>query len=498
MTENTLHNSHDNELDLIYGKLGPTDRQKQFRDHKARYRLFGGAVGGGKSVALSCESLRLSLAYSGNRGFMCRHELRSFVNTTLVTLLAKIAEMEEVLGTKILSHHHKTDKVLYFINGSQILYGGLGDVSDFERIKSLEIGFFAIDEVSETVENNYQMLKSRFRWKLPDGTHPPYFGLMASNPEPGWVKNTFVIPQRLGKALPNHVFIPSLPSDNPYLPTDYTQDMRDSNPEAWVRKYVEGSWDEMEGQIWTDFRYDTHVIKGFAVPAEWKKFRTIDHGQVNPTACLWMAIDQDENIYVYREYYSPGVISSHCKAISDISTGEKYIATSLPPECWGKTMEKDTALWSVMDEYSEHSIHCTKANNEVLAGINRVGEFLKIKQDKVHPITGKQGSPSLFIFADCENLILEIPDYIWLKQTSNITGKERPRKTFDHACDALRYGIMSRPSPTVMKKVIPFNTFMETRARMIEANKRAEQRGLDPNDVYHNLTRTARINPRSQ
>lgn len=475
-------------IDLLYGEDGPTLRQAEFRDNPAKYRLYGGAMGGGKSWALCAETLRLLLAYPGNRGFLCRHESTAFKRTTLETFIRLIDIVEDMTRTKIVANHHRTDKVFYFINGSTLMYGALGDASDFERLKSLEIGFFAIDEASECAGGNYNTLKSRLRWKLPDGTYPPYFGLLASNPEPGWVKNTFVTPQKMGQPLPNHAFIQALPKDNPHLPPGYLDDLRSTNPTHWVDKYIEGSWDALEGQVWPMFSSDVHVVKPFAIPKEWTKFRTIDHGQVNPTCCLWMSVDPDHNIFVYREYYSPGVISSHCESIAELSIDEDYLTTYLPPECWGKSLEKDSRLWSVVEEYAEHSIHCTKANNEVSAGINRVGEFMLIDKDRIHPTTGVHGSPSLFIFQSCKNLILEIPDYCWQEGTDTV-DREKPIKKNDHACDALRYGVMSRPSPAKQKKVIPFNSFIEMRKRMILANTLAERRGKSRSEIYAELNR---------
>lgn len=449
-------------IDLFYGKRGPSVKQTLFRDDPNLNKLYGGAVGGGKTVALCAEALRLSLAFPGNRGFMCRHESTAFKNTTLTTLLKLIGEIEDLTKSKIMSNHHRTDKKIYLINGSSILYGSLGDAQDFERIKSLEIGWFTIDEASETPHQNYQMLKSRLRWTLPDGTHPPYFGLLASNPEPGWVKDTFVTPQTLGEPLFGHSFIQALPSDNPYLPSDYVTNLRRDNPASWVDRYLAGNWTAMEGQIWPEFDYQIHTIDPFKVPSGWKKFRSIDHGQVHPTACLWFAIDPDGNIFIYKEYYRPGIVSAHCKSIKELSKGEHYSYTLLPPECWGKTRERAGELWSIKDEYWEHGrIACTKANNSVEVGLNRVGEYLRVNPERVHPRTGEKGSPSLFIFRNCKNLILEIPEYTWKRE---VEGKEKvkeaPKKIKDDACDALRYGIMSRPHPSVIERTsTPYNSF---------------------------------------
>lgn len=441
--------THLNGVDLLYGEKGPTARQMLFRDDPSRYKLYGGAVGGGKTWTLCAEGVRLSLAYPGNRGFMCRHESTAFKNTTLATLLKLIDEIERLTNSKIISNHHRTDRIIYFINGSTIMYGSLGDASDFERIKSLEIGWFAIDESSETPFPNYQMLKSRLRWKLPDGSHPPFFGLLASNPEAGWVKDTFVTPSARGEVVHNHAFVPALPSDNPFLPDGYVEDLRSTNPESWVTRYLDGSWDALEGQIWPEFHYKTHVIEPFTIPSNWTKFRAVDHGQVHPTCCLWFAVDGDETLYAYREYYSPGIVSDHCKNINSLSPrNEHYTDTYLPPECWGKTREHEGRLWSIYDEYEEHGIECEKANNEVLGGINRVGEYFKVNPTKPHPFKKSTlGSPSLFIFNTCKGLINEIPEYIWKVSRTAETGKEAPKKIKDDACDALRYGVMSQPSP---------------------------------------------------
>ena len=479
----------DSRVDLLYGELGPTPKQQLFRDCPASFRLYGGAVGGGKTVALCAEALRLSLAYPGNRGFLCRHETKALRLTTLVTLLKLIGELEHLTDSKLLSNHHKTEQIIYLTNGSVILYGALGEAQDFERIKSLEIGWFAIDEASEAVYENYCMLLSRLRWRLPKGKYPPYIGLLASNPEPGWVKDVFVTPWKMHQELPNHAFIQALPSDNPHLPPTYVDNLRINNPESWVKRYIEGSWDALEGQVWPMFDFNTHVIEPFDLPESWTKFRSIDHGQDHPTCCLWCAVDTDDNLFVCREYYMPGIVSNHCKAINTLSTEPSYDYTLLPPECWGKDREKNGREWSIYDEYTDHAIYPIRANNTVLAGLNRVGEYLTPREKHVHPRLGTLNAPRLYIFKTCHNLILEIPDYTWKTYRGEEAGKERPRKVKDDAVDTLRYAVMSRPSTEAVQSRIPFNSFLETRKRLIHAQGLAGRLRTSKHDAFDKLNR---------
>ncbi len=447
------------DIDFFYGKEGPTLKQIIFRDAYQKYKLFGGGVGGGKTVALCAEALRLSLLFAGNRGFLGRHEGEALRRTTLVTMFALIAKIEDTIHAKIVAEHRQTDKEIVLINGSRILYGGLGGKENQDRIKSLEIGWFAVDEASETNYDVNKMLKARLRWQLPDGTYPKYFGLYASNPEPGWVKDTFVTPQSVGSPLEQHVFVQALLKDNPWLPDGYIDDLRRDNPADWVERYVDGSWEAMEGQIWKEFNYNIHVFPNSEHPdihiptinevKDRYKWGALDHGQSNPTCFLPFFVDEDENIFVTDEYYNKGIVSHHCMNIKAKFKVDELDDIVADPTIWAKIREKDDNPWSVADEYEERGIFIGKANNDVSAGINRVSEYMVVSPDRPHPlIDGKIGSPRIFISARCTNLVKEIYDYIWARKSSELlNAKEEPRKLNDHACDTLRYGVMTRPSP---------------------------------------------------
>jgi hypothetical protein len=217
--------------DVIYRA---TERQAAFHASPETYKLFGGAMGGGKSKAICAEGLALSCDYPGNRGYLCRHTLKAFKKTTLLTLI-EILERADIIAK-----HHQSDNVFYLKGGSSIWYGGLGDdTAAIEKLKSMELGWFGVDEASETTESFFLMLASRLRLKLP-GIR--YFGLLASNPDPGWLKGRFI-----DRKLEDHVFIPALPADNPYLPKGYIERLVEIFPEDWQARFLRGDWTAFEG-----------------------------------------------------------------------------------------------------------------------------------------------------------------------------------------------------------------------------------------------------------
>jgi len=154
------------------------------------------------------------------------------MRTTLLTL-------ERYLPSGLISQHHQTENFYRLVNGSVIYYGGLGDDQKaIDRLKSMELGWFAIDQAEETSESHFFLLASRLRLKA-NGVR--YKGIMTANPAPGWVKHRFI-----EQKLKDHIFIPSLPRDNPFLPSDYEETLRELYPDELVKQLLEGDWDALE------------------------------------------------------------------------------------------------------------------------------------------------------------------------------------------------------------------------------------------------------------
>ena len=219
---------------IILKSYNPSPTQAKAHAANKRYKLFGGAMGGGKTRWLCEEGKILSLEYPGNRGVMCRYHLQDFKNSTLKTLL-------ECFPPQLIEKHNQAEHTITLTNGSEIIYFGLSEPENVSKLKSMEIGWFAIDEASEVSKEHFLLFQSRLRRRLPDGTLPNFYGLLATNPEDCWLKDDFV----LGGGGSDYIFIPSLPRDNPYLPKDYEAMLRKTYPEDWVQRFLEGSWDDL-------------------------------------------------------------------------------------------------------------------------------------------------------------------------------------------------------------------------------------------------------------
>src|SRR5262249_49528794 len=142
----------------------------------AREKLFGGAKRGGKSAAICMHIVLLSLGFPGNRGLLARKNMTDLLDSTLF-------EFEHIVPKEIYEHR-RHDRVISFPNGSQLIYRGLGEESEFDKAKSVTIGYLTVDEPSEIPEAAFNQLNAQLTHVLPDGRRPPYMALLGSNPEP--------------------------------------------------------------------------------------------------------------------------------------------------------------------------------------------------------------------------------------------------------------------------------------------------------------------------
>ena len=213
----------------------PTPKQREAHADKSFILLYGGAKGGGKSVMLVWEAFMLCSEFPNNKIWMGRKRAVDFRDTTLETFKAQIP----VETYKI----NSTEKIITFINGSRIFYGGFDNREDIEKFNSAEYGAILIDQAEEITLNEYSMTRATLRYSYKN-RRPRYRIVLTANPAVCWLKEYFLLnPQ------PDTAYVPALPSDNPYLPAEYAKNLQEAfkfRPEL-LKAYLYGSWDEIEG-----------------------------------------------------------------------------------------------------------------------------------------------------------------------------------------------------------------------------------------------------------
>ena len=187
----------------------------------------------------------LCLDYPGNRIFFGRKVGKHFKATTLQTWYDTIPtdcytenKSEQTITIKAGKHN------------SVISYGGLNNREELDKFTSAEYGAIAIDQAEELEEGDFLALLPRLRLKLPatkkypDGRVPHYRALFTANPKQCYFRQRYIT-----ETAPGRQFIQALPSDNPYLPPDYIDRLKDlyKNRPELLKALVEGSWDILEG-----------------------------------------------------------------------------------------------------------------------------------------------------------------------------------------------------------------------------------------------------------
>ena len=234
--------------------LTPTPRQEAFLRLTCPEALFGGAAGGGKSIAL----LMSAAQYIDVPGY---HAL--LLRTTL-------SELEHPGGLLDLAHEwfgptkaswSGEQRAWRFpagtrsgAGGASIRFGYLDGQRDVGRYAGSSFSFLGFDELSQVDEISYRRMFRVLRQastgpgldRAPDGltlADVPVRTRATSNPggpNHGWIKQRFVDPQTRETGV---VFLPSRWRDNPHLDLDAYQKRLAHLPPVERKRLIEGDWD---------------------------------------------------------------------------------------------------------------------------------------------------------------------------------------------------------------------------------------------------------------
>ena len=210
------------------------------KDKQTKEILYGGAAGGGKT-ALGCLWLiEMCQTYPGTRWLMGRSKLKTLKETTLNTFF----ELTNDLNIHNQYAYNAQSGTIKWNNGSEILLKDLflyPSDPEFNELGSLEITGAFVDECNQIVKKAWNIVKSRCRYKLIEYKLIPKI-LGTCNPSQNWIYTEFYKKSINNKLAPTKKFIQALPTDNPYLPKEYLENLLELDENSKQRLYF-GNWD---------------------------------------------------------------------------------------------------------------------------------------------------------------------------------------------------------------------------------------------------------------
>ena len=393
--------------------------------------LYGGAAGGGKSYAMLVDPLR----------FMHIKEHRALLLRKSMPELRELIDKSRELYPKafIGCRFREVEKIWKFPSGATLEFGYLDRDADVYRYQGQSYTWIGIDELTQyPTEFPLQYLQSRLRT-----TNNDIQCFIRCTANPGGVGGSWVKKRYLDPALPNESFtgkdeitrkfIPARLDDNPYLALDGKYEkMLESLPPTQRRQLLDGNWNVSEGAAFTEFEFDKHTIAPYTLPKHWMRVKGIDYGYAAESAVMWGCIDpSDETLIIYRELYQKGLTGEELALkIFEFEKEDKLsVQGVLDTAAWARTGTTGPTVGEALTK-AGHKLR--RADKNRIQGKIQIHERLKLNA---------KGRPRLQIFRTCPNLIREMQGI----PIDKLKPEDVDTKASDHAYDALRYLIMSRP-----------------------------------------------------
>lgn len=410
-------------------EISITKKQQAFIDSQAFETLFGGAAGGGKSYGQLVDGLLYALKYPKSKQIIFR--------STFADLEKSLIRTSMDLYPLSIADYNSSKHTWKFKNGSIIDFGYIQYEKDVYQYQSAEYDVVRFDELTHFTEFMYTYLISRCR-----GANP-YPKCIKSSTNPGGVGHNWVKERFIDIGVPNtihtckletgetttRIFIPSLVQDNKFMLTydpDYIKRL-DALPEKERRALKYGDWDIFDGQFFTEFKRNIHVIEPFEIPKDWYIYFVMDYG-LDMLAGYWIAVDYNNNAYVFREVYQSNLLVSQARDKIKEMTNESVYIYLAPPDLWNR--HKETGK-STADIFAEGGIDLYKTNNDRIQGWLQMKEWLKVYKDEQGCDTSR-----LKIFSTCKNLIRCLPQIQHDEKKIGDVANEPHELT--HSVDAIR------------------------------------------------------------
>ena len=213
----TTHYSDEIERVRFFDALPCYPKQARWiAQDRARFSLFLGGVGTGKSTALIRKALLCSLKMPGELGLVCARTTRDNKQTLLPLFFEALELYREATGVQLLRNFSRSEMRASMENGSQILWRGYTYV---DALRGISCAWAGIDEIE------YCRGDPKYSWDVISGRvregDPKRRQLFAATTPNGLQGITAYFVDKQRAASPRHYVAHATVFDNPYLEDGY-------------------------------------------------------------------------------------------------------------------------------------------------------------------------------------------------------------------------------------------------------------------------------------
>lgn len=325
-----------------------------------------------------------------------------------------LSPMRETFGPELVGQIKGSQNTAE-VFGQRVYCLGAEGRKQVAKLQGAAVKFCYCDELAALSPDVFEMLKSRLSFSYSE-CHA------ACNPggPRHWLK-TFL--DSTPDAYRQHYTI----DDNPFLDPGFVASLkREYEGTVYYSRYIEGNWTQAEGLVypmWRDALEQTYSGEARRVVA------SMDYGTLNATCALMWAEDPSGVWHAIGEYWHSGRETGQQKTDAEYTREIRDWAASILPDDWqGKLkIAVDPSAASIQTEMAKSgAFRVVDARNQVLEGVETVASAMRAGAVKIGDC--------------CKHLAEELDGYVWEDREG---GEERPVKVADHACDALRYGVMT-------------------------------------------------------
>ena len=400
---------------------------KEVNQSRKRYIVMKGSAGSGKSVDTAQNYILRLMKDPGRNLVAMRKSDITNRDSTFAELTGAIYRMFGDKAELYWQINKSPLKLTCRHNGNQIIFRGMNDEKQREKLKSItfqkgKLTDVWLEEATEFTQADLEIIDDRLRGELPDGQF--YQIRMTFNPvsKSHWIKRVF-----FDIADPNVLAHHSTYLGNRFIDEAYRARMERRklvDPDGY-RIYGLGEWGETGGLILSNY-----VVEEFDTsPARFDYMVNAQDFGFNHANCVGEVGFKDGELYLCKELY---VFEKDTAEIIQMAIARKF---QKGITMWCDSAEPDRIKMWRKAGFKAKPVK--KEPNSVKAQIDH------LKQVKIH------------IHPSCVNTLKEIQQWKWRKDDKTNTYTDEPVNFFDDAMAMLRYSIEQerRTTPKLNRKI---------------------------------------------